>query len=62
MKPAQIYMENAGNCALLAEEELSTDGPLYKRFKRMEAAWRSQWLDGEISPVESTKTLPSANK
>lgn len=60
MKPADIYKENADNCAQLAESESSTETPTYKRFRRMEAAWRAlaeeqAWLDGEVSPVEQTK-------
>jgi hypothetical protein len=58
MKPAEIYVENAENCAMLAEGEPSRDGPAYKRYRRMEAAWRAlaeeqEWLDGEIPPVET---------
>ena len=58
MKPAAIYKENAENCAQLAEAEPCPDTPAYKRFKRMEAAWRSlaeeqEWLDGEVPPMET---------
>ena len=57
MKPSEIYVENAENCAMLAEGEPTRDGPAYKRYRRMEAAWRAlaeeqEWLDGEIPPVE----------
>jgi hypothetical protein len=57
MKPSQIYRENAANCALLAEGEPSESGPAYKRYRRMEEAWRAlaeeqEWLDGEIPPVK----------
>jgi hypothetical protein len=56
MKPSEIYKENADNCAVLAEGEASRDSPAYKRYRRMEAAWRSlaeeeKWLDGEVPPV-----------
>jgi hypothetical protein len=56
MKPSEIFRENAENCALLAGAERTPDGPAYKRYKRMEAAWRAlaeeqAWLDGEVSPV-----------
>lgn len=57
MKPSEIYKENAENCAQLAEGELTTDSPAYKRYRRMEAAWRAlveeeEWLEGEIPPVD----------
>src|SRR6202022_2183277 len=50
MKQSDHFRENAENCAQLAER--STDGPTYKRYKRMEASWRAlaeeqDWLDGE---------------
>ena len=56
MKPSAIYLENAENCAQLAEGEPTTDSPAYKRYRRMEAAWRAlaedeEWLDGEIPPI-----------
>jgi hypothetical protein len=61
MKPSQIYRENADNCAMLAEGEPSRDTPAYKRYRRMEEAWRSlaeeqEWLDGEIPPVKIAVT------
>lgn len=61
MKPSQIYRENADNCAVLAEGEPSRDTPAYKRYRRMEEAWRSlaeeqDWLDGEIPPVKIAVT------
>ncbi len=57
MKPSEIYKENAEELALLAEEEPSNDSPAYKRYRRMEEAWRSlaeeqDWLDGEVPPVD----------
>jgi hypothetical protein len=56
MKPSEIYKENADNCAMLAEGEPSKDSPAYKRYRRMEQAWRSlaeeqEWLDGEVPPL-----------
>ena len=56
MKAAEIYRENAEVCAQLAEAEPTTTTLAYKRYRRMEAAWRSlaeqqDWLDGEVSPV-----------
>jgi hypothetical protein len=56
MKPSEIYRENADNCAALAEGEPARDTPAYKRYRRMEEAWRSlaeeqEWLDGEVPPV-----------
>ena len=50
MKRSQHFLENAENCAQLAER--ATDEPARKRYKRMEEAWRSlaaeqAWLDGE---------------
>ena len=54
MKQSQHFLENAENCAQLAER--ATDEPTHKRYKRMEAAWRAlaeeqDWLDGEVSPT-----------
>ena len=54
MKQSQHFLENAENCAQLAER--ATDEPTYNRYKRMEAAWRAlaeeqDWLDGEVSPA-----------
>jgi hypothetical protein len=53
MKPSEIYKENADNCATLAEGEPSKNSPAYKRYRRMEEAWRAlaeeqEWLDGEV--------------
>lgn len=53
MKQSEHFLENAENCAQLAER--ATDHPTHLRFKRMEAAWRAlaeeqDWLDGEIAP------------
>lgn len=56
MKQSQHYLENAENCAQLAER--AGDEPTHRRYKRMEAAWRAlaqeqDWLDGEVSPVRN---------
>lgn len=53
MKQSEHFLENADNCAQLAER--ATDQPTHLRFKRMEAAWRAlaeeqDWLDGEVAP------------
>ena len=53
MKQSEQYLENAENCAQLAER--AKDHPAHVRYKRMEAAWRAlaeaqDWLDGEVPP------------
>jgi hypothetical protein len=55
---SRTYLENAERCAQLAD--VATSQPSYRRFKRMEAAWRDlaleqEWLDGEIPPVRLEK-------
>ncbi|HEX7923070.1 MAG TPA: hypothetical protein VF583_19095 [Bradyrhizobium sp.] len=60
MKQSQHFLDNAENCAQLAER--ADDEPTYNRFKRMEAAWRAlakeqDWLDGETSPSEPQREL-----
>ena len=52
MKQSKHFLENAENCAQFAES--AADEPTYKRYKRMEAAWRAlaieqDWLDGEMA-------------
>jgi hypothetical protein len=59
MKQSKHFLDNAENCGQLAER--ARDEPTYKRYKRMEAAWRAlaieqDWLDGETSSVTSNKT------
>jgi hypothetical protein len=54
MKQSQDFIENADNCAQLAER--ATDEPTHNRYRRMEAAWRAlakeqDWLDGETPPA-----------
>jgi hypothetical protein len=61
MKQSEIFRENAEHCAHLAES--STDKPAYRRYKRMEAAWRAlayeqDWLDGEVEPVRMANGTP----
>jgi hypothetical protein len=55
MKQSGHFLENADNCAQLAER--ASDEPTHRRFKRMEAAWRAlaeeqDWLDGEVAPAQ----------
>jgi hypothetical protein len=50
MRQSAHFLENAENCAKLAER--ASDEPTYNRYKRMESAWRAladeqDWLDGE---------------
>ncbi len=54
MKQSQDFVDNAENCAQLAER--APDEPTYNRYKRMETAWRAlaeeqDWLDGQVPPV-----------
>ncbi len=54
MKQSERFLENAENCAQLAEG--ASDRPTCLRYQRMEAAWRAlaeeqDWLDGEVSPA-----------
>jgi hypothetical protein len=67
MKQSQHFLENAENCAQLAER--ATDEPTHNRYKRMEAAWRAlaeeqDWLDGEVSPapLKTTSTKRERQK
>jgi hypothetical protein len=53
MKQSQQFLNNAENCAELAER--AKDEPSYKRFKLMEAGWlalarEQDWLDGVTPP------------
>jgi hypothetical protein len=57
MKQSDEFLENAENCAQLAER--AADEPTHNRFRRMEAAWRAlaqeqDWLDGEVSQPNVT--------
>jgi hypothetical protein len=54
VQQSQDFLENAENCAQLAER--AADEPTHNRYKRMEAAWRAlaeeqDWLDGQVPPV-----------
>jgi hypothetical protein len=54
LKQSQIFLDNAEQCAHLAERAASQSS--YRRFLRMESAWRAlaleqDWLDGEIPPA-----------
>jgi hypothetical protein len=54
MEQSEQFLENAANCAQLAEQ--ATDQPTRQRYKRMEDAWRAlaeeqDWLDGKVPPV-----------
>jgi hypothetical protein len=62
MKQSQHFLENAENCAQLAER--APDEPTRNRYKRMEDAWRAlaveqDWLDGEIVHNETPPTKSS---
>jgi hypothetical protein len=57
MKQSEIFRKNAENCAELANLQRKADKPAYKRYKRMEEAWRAlaeeqEWLDGDVPPVK----------
>jgi hypothetical protein len=57
MKQSDHFLENAENCAQLAEE--TANKAAFRRYKRMEAAWRAlaveqDWLDGETYSVART--------
>jgi hypothetical protein len=61
MKQSKYFLENAENCAQLAER--ASDEPTYKRYRRMEAAWRAlaveqDWLDGEVPPAIKRRPAP----
>jgi len=64
MKQSQHFIQNAENCAQLAER--AADEPSYNRYKRMEAAWRAlaeeqDWLDGEVPPA-AIATMQASRK
>ena len=53
MKQSEQFLNNAENCAELAER--AKDAPARKRFKLMEAGWlalakEQDWLDGVTPP------------
>jgi len=54
MNQSHHFLDNAENCARMAER--APDTPSRKRYQRMEAAWRAlareqDWLDGRTAPV-----------
>ncbi|KJC40399.1 hypothetical protein UP09_23190 [Bradyrhizobium sp. LTSP885] len=62
MKQSQHFLDNAENCAQLAER--ASDEPTHNRYRRMEAAWRAlakeqDWLDGETSPSDNPVERPA---
>jgi hypothetical protein len=64
MKQSEHFLENAENCAQLAER--ANDQPTHQRYKRMEAAWRAlaeeqDWLDGEVPPDRSSNGAAHGN-
>jgi hypothetical protein len=65
VKQSDHFRENAENCAQLAER--SEDEPTFKRYKRMEAAWRAlaeeqDWLDGEAAPKKVARIMVLARE
>jgi len=61
VKQSDTYLENAEHCAHLAE--IAANEPTFRRFKRMEDAWRAlareqDWLDGEIPPAQVANGMP----
>ncbi|MGQ0685497.1 hypothetical protein [Bradyrhizobium sp.] len=53
MTQSQKFLDNAENCAELAER--AKDAPTYRRYKLMEAGWlalarEQDWLDGVTPP------------
>lgn len=65
MNESEHFLENAENCAQLAER--ATDEPIHNRYKRMEAAWRAlaaeqDWLDGKRHPLHIVTTNGDARQ
>lgn len=65
MKQSQDFLENAENCARMAER--ASDEPSHKRYMRMEAAWRAlateqDWLDGQMLRSGSRPTETHGNQ
>jgi hypothetical protein len=60
MKQSQHFLENVEHCGQLAER--ATDEPTYKRYKRMEAAWRALAVeqDGWMARRNSAISLRSS--
>ena len=64
MKQSQHFLDNAENCAQLAER--ATDEPTHLRYKRMEAAWRAlrmpavfRCLVMDLTPIAPEVPSPS---
>ena len=65
MKQSDHFLENAENCAQLAEG--TENEAAFRRYKRMEAAWRAlaveqDWLDGETYSVARTNECRAGNQ
>ena len=65
MKQSDHFLENAENCAQLAER--APNEAAFRRYKRMEAAWRAlaleqDWLDGETDSVARTNGSRAGNQ
>ena len=65
MKQSDHFLENAENCAQLAER--APNEAAFRRYKRMEAAWRAlaleqDWLDGETDSVARTHGSRAGNQ
>ena len=61
MKQPDTILEHAERCAHLAETPVNR--PTFRRFKRVEEAWRAlayeqDWLDGEIPPGQVRNENP----
>jgi hypothetical protein len=65
MKQSDHFLENAENCAQLAER--APNEAAFRRYKRMEAAWRAlaleqDWLDGKTDSVARTNGSQAGNQ
>jgi hypothetical protein len=65
MKQSDHFLENAENCAQLAER--APNEAAFRRYKRMEAAWRAlaleqDWLDGETDSDARTNGSRAGNQ
>ena len=65
MKQSDHFLENAENCAQLAER--APNEAAFRRYKRMEAAWRAlaleqDWLDGETDSVARAHGSRASNQ
>ena len=55
MKESRTYLENAERCAHLAD--LAPSQPAYRRFMRMEAAWRALALEQRVARWRDTTSV-----